>query len=436
MTGLSPAFETMNWAGTSLNHAVWHATVDGALTIMVLWLVLRLVRCAPARLECWLWRAVVVKMLVSLVWSGAVVLPVLPVSLLPTGPNKADLSSPLYRHDHVSLFSGPSAALFLLWCIGMGVATFRTARAWSAARSLRGNAAAAESAAAARLLNQLCCNAGMKRKPDLVVSCQIDSPLLVGFAYPAIVLPSGLIDRFSEIELRMVLLHELAHLRRRDLAWSWLSALIGAVFFFHPFVWLARRRLALACEVACDEEAVGSTPALIPGYLAVLLKVATRSEGSLRPSFAAAPMVEPYMPLRHRFLAMKSAVCVSCRRRLVSGLAACIVGGVPLLPWHLSPRSAAAIQPPSSASPAEPDTKPTAEAPVEIILGSGGNVELDRAVRPVRRTMHFVRLRHEDGAELMTDAVVPSEERIRETVESSTDQGGRRLVRSTWTFDP
>ena len=47
--------------------------------------------------------------------------------------------------------------------------------------------------------------------------------------------------------------HELAHLKRHDLAWNWLPTVVGWLFFFHPLVWFMTRRWSEAQEAACDE---------------------------------------------------------------------------------------------------------------------------------------------------------------------------------------
>ena len=51
----------------------------------------------------------------------------------------------------------------------------------------------------------------------------------------------------------MVLLHELAHLKRHDLAVNWLLGLLQSVHWFNPALWLVFRRVRADREVACDE---------------------------------------------------------------------------------------------------------------------------------------------------------------------------------------
>lgn len=69
-----------------------------------------------------------------------------------------------------------------------------------------------------------------------------------GLLRPTIVLSRGLAPR----DLEMVLLHELGHLRRRDLWWAATELLVQAVYWFHPMVWWARQRTGMLREQSCD----------------------------------------------------------------------------------------------------------------------------------------------------------------------------------------
>ncbi len=92
--------------------------------------------------------------------------------------------------------------------------------------------------------------------PRLYLAPGVTSPFLCGLLAPRLVLPTGLPDSIGEERLRHVLLHELAHLKRRDLAASWLQLLAHCVFWFHPLLWWAGARLRHERECACDELAL------------------------------------------------------------------------------------------------------------------------------------------------------------------------------------
>ena len=79
------------------------------------------------------------------------------------------------------------------------------------------------------------------------------TPFVCGVLRPAVVLPSELAHGMQQDELRAVLAHECAHVRRRDPLLGWLLALCQAGYWFHPGLHLARRRLMREREAACDD---------------------------------------------------------------------------------------------------------------------------------------------------------------------------------------
>ena len=72
-------------------------------------------------------------------------------------------------------------------------------------------------------------------------------------------LPEWVLTEVSERDLTAVILHELAHLQRRDDWTNLAQKLLGAIFFFHPAVWWVERKLALEREMACDELVLAKT---------------------------------------------------------------------------------------------------------------------------------------------------------------------------------
>jgi beta-lactamase regulating signal transducer with metallopeptidase domain len=92
------------------------------------------------------------------------------------------------------------------------------------------------------------------RVVPLLGSCQRASvPLVVGVLRPMILLPASLASGLTLQELEMVLIHELAHIRRFDPAVNVLQRLVEAMLFFHPAVWWVSRRISVERENACDD---------------------------------------------------------------------------------------------------------------------------------------------------------------------------------------
>jgi hypothetical protein len=113
---------------------------------------------------------------------------------------------------------------------------------------------------------------GVHRPAQLLISPDIVSPMAIGFRSPAVIVPQGLLADFSEVELDHVLLHELAHLARRDdwtnLAWRLLWALIA----LHPAAAWVLRQIEREREIACDDWVVAATGEARP-YAASLARL-------------------------------------------------------------------------------------------------------------------------------------------------------------------
>ncbi len=97
-------------------------------------------------------------------------------------------------------------------------------------------------------------------------------PLTCGVVRPVVLLPVAARDWPEEMR-RAVLLHELAHVARRDVAWQWLGRLACAFYWCHPLAWLGLRQMRVERELACDD-AVVDTGERASDYARQLLEVA------------------------------------------------------------------------------------------------------------------------------------------------------------------
>ena len=97
------------------------------------------------------------------------------------------------------------------------------------------------------------------RSVTLCVSDRLRVPTAMGFMKPLVVIPSWAMRELSAAELNTILLHELAHLRRRDDWTNLVQKILGALLFFHPAVWWIEKKLALEREMACDDLVLART---------------------------------------------------------------------------------------------------------------------------------------------------------------------------------
>ncbi|MGA3179276.1 MAG: M56 family metallopeptidase [Verrucomicrobiota bacterium] len=97
---------------------------------------------------------------------------------------------------------------------------------------------------------------GVKAEIRLSESSLVKSPALYGLFRKTLLLPAGMTQQFSAGELRHIFLHELAHVKRRDMGVLWLVTVCKILHWFNPVLWFGFRRMAADRELACDELAL------------------------------------------------------------------------------------------------------------------------------------------------------------------------------------
>jgi beta-lactamase regulating signal transducer with metallopeptidase domain len=231
--------------------------------------------------------------------------------------------------------------MLLLWLAGAMISLGGIARQWLSARRLVASAESQVGESLSETCRQEAKRLGVRRPPRLLLSPHVDSPLLAGIWRPAIVLPDRL-EEFETGELRLMLAHELAHHRRRDLAWNWLPTTVRVLFFFHPLVWLMVRRWSETQEAACDELLIQEWLARPVEYGQLLLKLAAREPLPTRSALATAGVLGAFRNLERRVTAMSRVRPYSFRRLALAASVFALIAASGLIPWRLAPRTAVA----------------------------------------------------------------------------------------------
>lgn len=99
-------------------------------------------------------------------------------------------------------------------------------------------------------------NIGVRKEIVMRLSQTLAIPCVIGYFKPVILLPSSVFLGLSPVQIEMIILHELAHIRRNDVLINYLQVTLKIVFFFHPAVFYLSRRIDLEREHACDDLAV------------------------------------------------------------------------------------------------------------------------------------------------------------------------------------
>ncbi|HMG37105.1 MAG TPA: M56 family metallopeptidase [Blastocatellia bacterium] len=142
--------------------------------------------------------------------------------------------------------------LFVVWAVGVLVVMLRVILAALGVTRLIRNAEPVLDDKVVSLIDELARRLGHRRRVLVYRHSELTVPVTWGLARPVILLPSDSLD-WSEECARVVLLHELSHIRRRDCLTQMLAHLCCAVHWFNPLAWHAARRLRIEREIACDD---------------------------------------------------------------------------------------------------------------------------------------------------------------------------------------
>jgi beta-lactamase regulating signal transducer with metallopeptidase domain len=112
--------------------------------------------------------------------------------------------------------------------------------------------------------------------PIVRILPKLDSPFVCGLHTPVLLWSAELSESLSPSCQRAVLVHELAHLRRRDHWIAWLRGLAGCVWWWNPVYWIVSRQLGRNAELACDAWVIAALPNARRDYAEALLAVAGR----------------------------------------------------------------------------------------------------------------------------------------------------------------
>jgi Zn-dependent protease with chaperone function len=174
-------------------------------------------------------------------------------------------STPLFAARREMIISGAWALyIFTAWAGIAGVSLFRLAYGLWRVRQIRKSCteldtASIDPAIAGAIQDSTSQDTTLHRRVKLCVSNEVTVPAAIGIFRPAIVFPAQLLPQLSADEFQVILLHELAHLRRWDDWTNLAQKIVKAIFFLHPAVWWIESRLNIEREMACDDAVIAQT---------------------------------------------------------------------------------------------------------------------------------------------------------------------------------
>lgn len=263
---------------------------------------------------------------------------------------------------------GPGGVLGALWLVGFlavaGTLVLGKLRVWWLARS----AARVRDGPWLELRDDLAGRLELDRPVRILRSSRPLVPMTWGLLRPRVLLPAAA-DDWPRACKRNVLLHELAHVKRRDLLVQHTARLACALYWFHPLVWMAARRLRLEQEEACDDHVLRGG-ALASDYARHLVGLA-RGLKAVRSTARAGSTGEGRTDFARRMRALLSpgrerrALSGRWLGLTVAGAAALVVGLAALAPAG-PPAGGERGDPPELAAPAPPPGDGPAASGLEL----------------------------------------------------------------------
>jgi len=254
------------------NEAAWFVftaglALKGTAVLGAAWLAALLLRKRPAAERHWVWTSAALTLFALPAFAFA-----LPALHIPTAPWLPDPAAVLFHVNGTAGAGGDQTvatraavpmpanarlispfdwrlSLMLLWAAGSGLAFARMLLAYAAVGRARASARPFTDRA---LCHELSRRLGIGRRVELLQAGCGAMPMTLGVVRPAVLLPSEA-AAWSEERRRMVLLHELAHVRRGDVAAHCMARTALALYWWNPLAWKAWREFLKERELAADD---------------------------------------------------------------------------------------------------------------------------------------------------------------------------------------
>jgi beta-lactamase regulating signal transducer with metallopeptidase domain len=198
---------------------------------------------------------------------GSPVLPESPFSLerswSQTGPKRIEVAVPPARSDFriapvvpVAASSGTNSnggrVAASVWAAGVFVCLLVGGFAWWRALAVFRRGTTSLTPELGMEIVEAARHSGLRTTPEVLVSHTVPGPAMSGVLRPLLLLPASFTETFGRDERRLILLHEMTHVKRGDLLGNAVVCVLQAIHWCNPLVWLAFARFRADRELACD----------------------------------------------------------------------------------------------------------------------------------------------------------------------------------------
>ena len=309
----------MSFTADALNAALLHSLWQDAIVGLLLWGALVAMRRSSANaryLACCaalgLMAALPVVTTIVLSERGVSHLSPMPADLTAAAPITdalvRDVTSVAHETGPVDWLAPLAPWALPVWLVGVVACSLRLVLASAQAVVLRRRSDPEEGEIAATVA-RLAARIGLRRSVAVRLSMRTDSPATLGLLRPVILLPPAVALGVTPQQLEALLAHELAHIRRHDYLINLLQLLVETLFFYHPAIWWASKRIRIERELCCDDIAVAACGDAV-SYAQALTKVA-RMQIS-RPGLALGATGGPFLQRIQRLLGVTSSTRPAC----------------------------------------------------------------------------------------------------------------------------
>lgn len=189
-----------------------------------------------------------------IVW-GVTFVATISLYFIPLAHKETPLAADFAEHRGLHLDSRLGLVIVAIWLVIAFARIFRIAHSAMQIRRIAKKAKPVPSEAFTSLLRS------GRRKIELCLSEEIDSPCVIGFLRPRVLIPEKIYIKLSNMELEQIIMHEVGHISRHD-DWSNLLQKISlAIFPLNPVIAWLENKLCVERELACDECVLNATSA-------------------------------------------------------------------------------------------------------------------------------------------------------------------------------
>ncbi|MGH9503814.1 MAG: M56 family metallopeptidase [Terriglobales bacterium] len=242
-------------------------TAEGIVIVALAWLVLRAMGPQNSNTRFAVWFSALL---------GIAALPVAGTLVAGTWVAGTSNGIELAKRAEITMPASWALYIFIVWLLMSAAGLLRVGLGFWRLHQLRKGCVPIDSETLDPVLTQTLEEFDSPRPARLCASDQLRVPTAIGFVKPLVVIPSWTMQELSTAELNTILLHELAHLRRRDDWTNLVQKILGALLFFHPAVWWIENKLALEREMACDDLVLARTDSP-RAYAACLVSLAEKT---------------------------------------------------------------------------------------------------------------------------------------------------------------